>query len=158
MEFALATVAGCASFPGMTSSPTSRADLQAFITSRRYGVIATNSASGAPESSVVGVAATMALELVFDTTDATRKIANLRRDPNISAVIGFTDEGTLQYEGVADEPTGEDLARIQHVYFEAFPDGPPRLKWAGITYVRIKPSWLRFTSYTDATKNTEMVF
>ena len=59
---------------------TSRADLQAFINTRRHAVIATNSASGAPESAIVGVAATMALELVFDTTDATRKIANLRRD------------------------------------------------------------------------------
>lgn len=137
---------------------TSRADLQSFITSRRHAVIATNSASGAPESAVVGVAATMALELVFDTVDTTRKIANLRRDPNISAVIGFSDDGTLQYEGIADEPTGEALARIQHVYFEAFPDGPERLKWAGITYVRIKPSWLKFTSYTDASRNVEMVF
>jgi hypothetical protein len=136
----------------------SRDDIQKFITASRYGVVATNSASGAPESAIVGVAATMALELVFDTVDTTRKIANLRRDPNVSAVIGFTDEGTLQYEGVADEPTGEDLARLQHVYFEAFPDGPSRLSWAGITYVRIKPSWLKFTSYTDAEKNTEMVF
>ena len=137
---------------------TSRADLQAFINARRYGVIATNSASGAPESAVVGLAATMALELVFDTTDGTRKIANLRRDPNISVVIGWSDDGTLQYEGVADEPSGEDLARIQHVYFDAFQDGRERLEWTGITYVRIKPSWIRFTSYTEPEKNLEMVF
>ena len=136
----------------------SRDEIQKFIAASRYGVVATNAASGAPESAIVGVAATMALELVFDTVDSTRKIANLRRDPNVSAVIGFTDEGTLQYEGVADEPAGEDLARIQHVYFEAFPDGPSRLTWAGITYVRVRPSWLKFTSYTDPAKNTEMVF
>jgi hypothetical protein len=136
----------------------SRDEIQKFIAASRYGVVATNAPSGAPESAIVGVAATMALELVFDTVDSTRKIANLRRDPNVSAVIGFTDEGTLQYEGVADEPAGEDLARIQHVYFEAFPDGPSRLTWAGITYVRVRPSWLKFTSYTDAAKNTEMVF
>ena len=137
---------------------TSRADLQAFIDACRYGVVATNSASGAPESAVVGLAATMALELVFDTIGTTRKIANLRRDPNISAVIGWSDEGTLQYEGAADEPTGEDLARIQHVYFEAFPEGRERLSWTGITHVRIKPSWLRFTSYSEPARNVEMVF
>ena len=136
----------------------SRDEIQKFIAASRYGVVATNAASGAPESAIVGAAATMALELVFDTVDSTRKIANLRRDPNVSAVIGFTDEGTLQYEGVADEPAGEDLARIQHVYFEAFPDGPSRRDWAGITYVRVRPSWLKFTSYTDPAKNTEMVF
>ena len=137
---------------------TSRADLQAFINACRYGVVATNSASGAPQSAVVGLAATLALELVFDTTASTRKVINLRRDPNISAVIGWSDDGTLQYEGAADEPSGEDLVRIQHVYFNAFPDGRERLKWAGITYVRIKPSWIRFTSYTEPAKNVEMVF
>ncbi|MBI1360898.1 MAG: hypothetical protein GC155_11525 [Alphaproteobacteria bacterium] len=137
---------------------TSRADIHAFLTENRHGVIATNASSGAPESAVVGFAATLALELVFDTLDTTRKIANIRRDPNVSAVIGWDDDGTLQYEGVADEPTGEDLERVRSVYFEAFPDGPERLKWTGITYVRIRPSWLRFTSYTQPDRNVEMVF
>jgi hypothetical protein len=136
----------------------SRADVQAFINTQRLGVIATNSPSGAPESAVVGLAASMALELVFDTLEPTRKIANLRRNPNISAVIGFSDAGTLQYEGLADEPAGEDLARMQQIYFGAFPEGPSRLGWRGVTYVRIRPSWLRFTSYSDSAMNTEMVF
>lgn len=136
----------------------SRADIQAFIAANRYGVIATNSPFGAPESAVVGLAASMALELVFDTLGSTRKVANLRRNPNISVVVGFSDEGTLQYEGLADEPGGEDLERMQHVYFGAFPDGPARQAWAGITYVRIRPSWLKFTSFTDSAKNTEIVF
>ena len=137
---------------------TSRADLQSFINACRYGVVATNSAAGAPQSAVVGLAATLALELVFDTTATTRKIVNLRRDSNISVVIGWSDDGTVQYEGAADEPTGEELVRIQRIYFEAFPDGRERLKWPGITYVRIKPSWIRFTSYTRPAKNLEMVF
>ena len=137
---------------------TSRTDLQAFINACRYGVVATNSASGPPQSAVVGLAATKALELVFDTTATTRKILNLRRDPNISVVVGWSDDGTVQYEGAADEPTGEELARIQGAYFEAFPDGPERLKWPGITYVRIRPTWIRFTSYTQPAKNLEMVF
>jgi Pyridoxamine 5'-phosphate oxidase len=137
---------------------TSRADLRAFINARRHGVIATNSGYGAPESALVGLAASMALELVFDTTEATRKIANLRRDPNISVVIGWGEDGTLQYEGVADEPSGSELARIQQVYFEAFPDGRERLKWTGVTYVRIKPSWIRFTSFTEPASNLEVVF
>lgn len=137
---------------------TSRASLHAFITAQRHGVVSTNAPSGAPESAVVGFAATLALELVFDTLDTTRKIANIRRDPNVSAVIGWEDAGTVQYEGVADEPTGEDLERVRSVYFEAFPDGPERLKWKGITYVRIRPSWIRFTSYTEPERNTEMVF
>jgi|SRR5579871_2886067 len=136
----------------------SRDEIQSFINTQRYGVIATNSPSGAPQSAVVGLAASMALELVFDTLETTRKIVNLKANPYISAVIGFSDDGTLQYEGLADQPSGEDLARIQQLYFGVFPDGPARLKWPGIRYVRIRPSWLRFTSYTDTAKNTEIVF
>jgi len=53
----------------------------------------------------------------------------------------------FQYEGVADFPTGEELRRIKSVYFTAFPDGPARQAWPGITYVRAKPLWVRFSNF-----------
>ena len=134
-------------------------EMLAFWAERHLCTVTTLMPDGRPHVVPLGVALDPVARVAWAiTSPATQKVANLRRDPNVSAVIGFTDEGTLQYEGVADEPAGEDLARIQHVYFEAFPDGPSRLTWAGITYVRIRPSWLKFTSYTDAAKNTEMVF
>src|SRR5262249_2282229 len=96
------------------------------------------------------------LELVFDTTGSTRKAANLRRDPRISAVIGWDDEETLQIEGVADEPAGAELDRIREAYFAVYPDGRGRLAWTGLTHFRIRPAWMRFTSYIHSAHSGEL--
>ena len=64
------------------------------------------------------------LELVFDTLASTRKAANLRRDARVAVVIGWDEAQTVQLEGVADEPAGAELARLQAAYFGAFADGP----------------------------------
>ena len=98
----------------------------------------------------VGDAATDQLELVFDTLATSRKAANLRVNPRVALVIGGWQEGaeqTLQYEGMADFPGGAELARIKEAYFKAFPDGPARESWADITYIRVRPRWLRFSDY-----------
>jgi ribosomal protein S18 acetylase RimI-like enzyme len=131
-------------------SATELAELVEFVRARTYAVEATGSADGAPQAAVVGVAATDALELVFDTLETTRKCQNLRRDPRVALVIGWDDERTLQLEGIADEPTGAELARLQKVYFARFPDGPARTAWPGITYVRVRPTWLRFSDFRES--------
>ena len=102
---------------------------------------------GAPQAAVVGFAVSDTLEFVFDTLGATRKMANLRRDPRVALVVGWDDERTAQIEGIADEPTGADLARLKTVYFDVFPDGVEREAWEGITYVRVRPTWIRFSSF-----------
>jgi hypothetical protein len=133
-------------------------ELVAFIRKHRWGVEASVAASGQPQAAVVGVAVTDGLELVFDTVGDTRKAANLRRDPRVAFVIGWDEERTIQYEGVADEPTGAELARCQEVYFRAFPDGPTRLSWPGITYFRVRPRWLRYSDFSvSTTRDTPLI-
>jgi general stress protein 26 len=127
-----------------------RRELLQFIRHSRLGVQASVSASGAPQAAVVGVVVTDELELFFDTLDSTRKCANLRRDARIAFVIGWDDEQTVQYEGVADEPRGAELDRLKARYFEVFTDGPQRQAWPGITYLRTKPRWIRHADYRGA--------
>ena len=129
-----------------------REQLVAFIRRHRWGVVSSVAAeadidSGRPQSAVVGVAVSDQLELVFDTLGSTRKARNLRRDPRIAVVIGWDQEQTVQVEGIADEPTGADLARVQSCYFAQFSDGPSRLSWPGITYFRVRPTWIRFSDF-----------
>ena len=125
-----------------------RRDLVSFIRRHRWGVVSSLSVSdGAPQSAVVGVAVSDQLELVFDTLASTRKAQNIRRDPRVSVVIGWDEEQTVQYEGAADEPQGAELAEAQRLYFARFPDGPTRLAWPGITYFRVRPSWIRFSDF-----------
>jgi len=127
-----------------------RAELLAFLRRHKLAVVSTVAAGGAPQAAVVGVAFTDDLEIVFDTLGDTRKAANLRRDARVAVVVGWDEEQTAQLEGVADEPSGAELARLQQVYFAAYPDGPTRLAWPGITYFRVRPTWARYSDFRGA--------
>lgn len=121
--------------------------LVTFLRRHKLAVVATVSSQNAPQAAVVGVAITDELELIFDTTQSTRKAVNLRRDGRVAAVIGWDEEQTVQLEGVADEPVGAELDALQRRYFEAHPDGRERLASPGITYFRVRPRWIRYSDF-----------
>lgn len=127
-----------------------RNDLLRFLRGHRMAVEASVSLAGGPQAAVVGIVVTDAFEIFFDTLDSTRKVSNLRRHPRIAFVIGGIADGeerTVQYEGVADEPRGPELERLKAVYFARFPDGRERETWPGITYVRVRPTWIRYGDF-----------
>ena len=118
--------------------------------SRRYAVQSSISVNGAPQSAIVGIAVSDAFEIVFDTLGSSRKGENLRRRSDIAFVLGSLegkDERTVQYEGVADEPTGSERTRLTALYLSVFPDGRQRQEWPGLIYVRATPRWLRYSNY-----------
>jgi pyridoxine/pyridoxamine 5'-phosphate oxidase len=127
-----------------------RAELISFLRAQKWAVVSSVGPDGRPQAAVVGVAVTDELELVFDTLGSTHKAANLVRDPRIAVVIGWDDEQTVQIEGIADQPIGADLERLQQIYFARFSDGPSRLAWPGITYFRVRPTWLRYSDFRGA--------
>lgn len=127
-----------------------RAALLGFLRNCRYAVEASNSASGAPQSAMIGVAITDRLEMIFDTLGDSRKAGNLRARPEISLVfggVGVDEMRTAQIEGLVDEPAGAELGPIQEVYFRTFPDGRERLSWPGLTYFRVRTSWIRYSDF-----------
>jgi len=110
------------------------------------------SPSGVPQGAVVGIVVTDEGEIFFDTLDSTRKVQNLRRNPKIGFVIGGLtpgEERTVQYEGVADEPKGAELDRLKDLYFLRFPDGRERQSWPGLTYLRARPLWIRYSDFNQ---------
>jgi general stress protein 26 len=128
------------------------AELLTFMRAHPLAVQASVSAAGEAQAAVVGIVVTDAFEVFFDTSEETRKVANLRRNPRIAFVIGGTtigDERSVQYEGVADEPTGAELERLRDAYFETFPDGRDRQSWPGITYIRARPTWIRYVDFNQ---------
>jgi general stress protein 26 len=136
----------------MGSTPFTCGALLEFMREHSLGIEASVSAEGAPQAALVGFVVTDEFELVFDTSASSRKVDNLRQDPRIAFVIGATtvgDERTVQYEGVADEPTGPELERLKELYFESFPDGLQRAVWPGITYIRARPTWIRYTDFNQ---------
>ena len=129
-----------------------RAAILAFMRLRSLAVEATVSMSGAPQAAAIGFVVTDDFEIFFDTIDSSRKVPNLRANPNVAFVIGGTSEGdekTVQYEGIADEPAGTELMRLKELYFSRFTDGRDRERWKGITYFRVQPRWLRFSDYAQ---------
>lgn len=124
-----------------------RDQLLRFLQAQRLAVVASISPAGDPQSAVVGIAVTDRLEIVFDTLSSTRKCDNLRRLPKISVVTGWDQDITVQYEGVADEPSGAELERLTSCYFGVYPDGIERQRWEGITYFRVRPTWIRYSDF-----------
>jgi general stress protein 26 len=127
-----------------------RPELLQFMQSQRWAVQASVSHDSAPQAALIGFAVTEDFELVFDTLGSSRKCANLRSNSLAALVIGGWsqgDERTVQCEGLVDFPAGEDLRRLQSVYFSVFPDGRERQSWPGLTYIRVVPTWIRYSDY-----------
>jgi general stress protein 26 len=127
-----------------------RDELLKFMRRHRLVVEASVSAQGTPQAAVVGAIVTDRLEVFFDTLGSTRKVQNVRRGSKVALVVGGMVDGeeeTVQYEGIADEPKGAELDRLKAEYFVAFPDGVARQAWPGLTYIRVKPVWIRYSDF-----------
>jgi pyridoxamine 5'-phosphate oxidase-like protein len=129
-----------------------------FLQAQRLGVVASISPAGDPQSAVVGIAVTDMMEIVFDTLSTTRKCENLRRLPKVSIVTGWDQDITVQCDGVADEPSGDELERIKACYFGVYPDGVERQRWEGITYFRVRAVWIRYSDFSSGGAIDEFVF
>ena len=72
----------------------------------------------------------------------------------------YTPTGPLPtIEGRGDFPSGAELERLKHVYCAAIPDSRTRLSWPGITHVRVKPMWIRYSDFSsEPPVITERVF
>ena len=121
-----------------------------FMRRHRLAVQVSVSSAHGPQAAVVGIAVTDEFEIVFDAIESSRKATNLRQNSKAALVIGGLspgDERTVQYEGVADEPSGDELERLKSIYYSVYPDGPSRLSWPGLVYVRVRPRWIRYSDY-----------
>jgi pyridoxine/pyridoxamine 5'-phosphate oxidase len=118
-----------------------------FMAQARLGVLGTIGPEGRPQSSLVGIAVTKDLEIIFDTVKSSRKYANLVARPDCSFAVGWEGEQTIQYEGEASELSGGERERLQPIYFETWPECRAHLSWPGIVYFVVRPRWLRFSDY-----------
>jgi pyridoxine/pyridoxamine 5'-phosphate oxidase len=130
------------------------ADFHAFLRKHRFAVVSTVR-DGAPQAALVGIGVTDGMEIVFDTVTTSRKCANLIADPRAALVAGWDYGQTVQVEGIADFPSGAELAICKEAYFAVWPDGRERERWPDITYVRVRPRWLRFSDYGTAPPRIE---
>jgi pyridoxine/pyridoxamine 5'-phosphate oxidase len=134
-----------------------RAAIHAFMKRFRYGVVSSISRNGTPQSALVGIATTPELEIIFDTVKSSRKYPNLLQNPSCSFVVGWEGEQTVQFEGVAVEPSGAELRRYQEAYFAVWTDGPARMNWPGMTYFVVQPRWVRYSDFDQRPRLIEEI-
>ena len=120
------------------------------VRQKRLAVVSTVSDSGAPEAALVGFALTKRNEIVFDTMSSSRKAVNIASRSAAALVIGWDDNVTIQIEGEARRPEGDDLADAKAAYYGEWPDGRARESWPDIAYIAVKPRWLRYANYGAA--------
>jgi general stress protein 26 len=108
-----------------------------------------------PESAVLEFGENENLELVFDTLKTSRKYKNLQTNQNVSFVIGWDENITVQYEGVAENISGEAANPYKEVYWAKNPDAKRWITNPDIRYFRVAPIWIR---YSDLNKNPWDVF
>ena len=129
-----------------------------FIRQHQYGVLATVSQDNIPESAFVGIVVTPDLKIIFDTIADTRKYENLVLNPNISFVIGWDNDRTVQYQGIAKIPTPAELENLLPTYFEIFPEKNVKNEnLRDITYFYVEPTWIRYSDLNEDTRQIEEI-
>ena len=116
-----------------------------FIKRHKICVLSTVSPDNRPESAVIEFGETDNLELIFDTFMTYRKYKNILNNHNVSVVIGWDEDRTVQYEGVAVELNMLDTIKYQKLYVAKNPSVAKFMVMPGIRCFKITPKWIRYT-------------
>ena len=128
-----------------------------FIRQHNLAVISTLSKDNKPEAALIGFAVSRDLEIVFDTVKTSRKYKNILQNPSVAVVIGWDNETTVQYEGIAAELSGDNAAYYKEIYFQVYKDGRERAEtWPHIVHFKITPNWIRYSNFNEGGSIEEM--
>jgi general stress protein 26 len=120
-----------------------------FIKKHKIAVISTVNSGNQPESAVLEFGETHDLELIFDTHTSSRKFKNIQKHPNVSFVIGWDENITVQYQGVAKEVTGDQAKKYKEAYWSKNPEAERWEEREGITYFKVEPKWIRYSDLNE---------
>ncbi len=115
-----------------------------FIKGHKIAVVSTMD-KNTPESAVVEFSETKDLEIIFDTFSYFRKYRNMKRNPNVSIVIGWDNNVTVQYEGVSKEITEDELRKYKTLHVRKLPDAKKYVNSKDIKFFRVAPKWIRYS-------------
>ncbi len=107
--------------------------------------ISTISPAGTPQAAVVGFGETESFQIIFGTSNTSRKYANIMADPHVALVIGWDGTQTIQYEGKARELSGDEMQVMSEIYFAKHIEARKYRELADQRYFVVEPSWLRYS-------------
>ncbi len=122
-------------------------NILAFIKAHTLMVISTiDINTNKPESAVIGCAETDNLELVFGTSNTSRKYKNLQIHKQAAFVIGWSfDKGTVQYEGDVREVGEAEISKYRSIMAAKNPQAQKFLERPDQRFFLVTPTWIRFT-------------
>lgn len=122
-------------------------------TLRQYpiGVVATVNEQKLPEAAIVGLAANDDLQVLFGTSNLTRKYRNLQENPHVAITVGDF-EAEVQYEGTAQAISLDDAKEN----FPRVPGGERYLSDPTQTWWQVTPTWMRLTVHAQPERVEEM--
>lgn len=147
----------------MSNDNTTRATVLDFLKIQPMATISTVAKnSDQPESALIAFTQTEDLEIVFESFAGTRKWNNIKSNPRVALVVGWSLDNyiTLQYEGVA-APISDSG---KEVYIQLFLDKDTPctekfLRDPRVQLYKVTPTWIRYSDYTnDKPKIVELDF
>lgn len=128
-------------------TPEQKTKILDFLDKQLLTVIST-SQKDAPEAAVIGFAENENLELFFGTFNTTRKYANIKSNPRVAFVIGWSlDEViTVQYEGIATELEGEAAELAKQKVVTKNPGSSRFANDPKQRYFKVEPKWIRYSA------------
>lgn len=122
----------------------------------KYGVLSTLSAEGRPQSAVVALTETDEYELIVGTSRNSRKYKNILVNPEVSVVIGWDNDTTVQYEGLARVVRGEEASECQKKHLAKHPESVVHKDKADEVYILITPTWIRYSNFSKHPSDIEI--
>ncbi len=114
----------------------------------RLAVIATVG-ENKPEAALIGFNYLDNLELTFGTFESFRKYKNLKSNHHAAFVIGWTEDETVQYEGIVKELKGTELKEYQDKYLEKYPSAAKYIHNSQERFFKVTPVWIRYTNLSE---------
>ncbi|MBI1833421.1 MAG: pyridoxamine 5'-phosphate oxidase family protein [Candidatus Andersenbacteria bacterium] len=118
-----------------------------FIATQILGVVATVNEQSKPESALVAITEAGNLDLIFGTSNQSRKYRNLINRPHVAITLG-NDPGkplTVQYEGEAIEIKGSEMERYRDLHIKKNPRSKKFAERSDQRWFKVKPTWIRYS-------------
>lgn len=113
-----------------------------------FGVVATNSDDGAPESAVVAFSEIPELCVIFGSFKDTRKNKNITRNQYVSIVVGWEHSTTVQMEGRAELVSGEEREKLEQAHCNKNEGSQKYRNDPRQEYFKITPTWIRYSDFS----------
>lgn len=69
----------------------------------------------------------------------------MKYNPRVSLVVGWDENITVQYEGMASKLEGEALNNAQRTYWAKNPKAECWATKPGVIYYSVHPTWIRYS-------------